>query len=343
MVRIGLVVSVLVGVALAATGAGAGTLLVANKSDHTLSFVSPESGEVLATVSTGNFPHEVAVSPDGGIAVVSNYGDREKAGWTLTVVDVAARTALGTVRLRGHYKPHGLAWLPDGKIAVTAEGSQSLLVVSPLEGKVVRTIATRQRTSHMVAATADGKRAFVANIGSGTVTVVDLVRGAKIKDIETGMGAEGIAISPDGKEVWVSNRTAGTLSVIDASSLEILEEVECKGFPIRVAITPDGKRVLVSAAGTGEVVAFNRKRRKEIARKKYEFEAVEGAEERLFGNRFGRGPVPVGLVIHPDGDRAFVAATQADVVLVIDPSNLEVLETLRAGEEPDGMAYSTLK
>jgi YVTN family beta-propeller protein len=312
---------------------------VANKSEHTLSFVSPDSGEVLATLPTDEFPHEVVASPDGSVAVVSNYGNREKAGWTLTVVDVAARKVLGAVRLRGYYKPHGLAYLPDGNLLVTVEASQALLVVNPMEGSVLKSIPNGQRTSHMVAATADGKRAFVANIGSGTVSAIDLEKGKKIKNIATGPGAAGIAITPDGKEVWVSNRTSGTLSVIDPSSLEILEQVECKGFPIRVAITPDGKRVLVSATGTGEIVAFSRKRRKEVARKRFEIEAVEGAEDRLFGNQSGRGPVPVSLVIDPDGERAFVAVTQADVVLVIDPSNLEILKTLRAGKTPVGMAY----
>jgi len=339
MIRIGVVVSVVVGIALAATVAGAGTLLVVNKSEHTLSFVSTDSGEVLATVPTDPFPREVAVSPDGSVAVVSNYGDHERAGWTLTVVDVAARKVLGAARLRGHYKPHGLAWLPDGRLLVTVEASQALLIMNPMEGKVLKTIPTGQRTSHMVVATADGKRAFVSSLGSGTVSAIDLEKGEKIKDIKTGNGAEGIAITPDGKEVWVSNRTAGTLSVIDAASLEILEQIECKGFPIRVAITPDGKRVLVSATSTGEVVVFNRKRRKEVARKKFELEVVEGSEVGLFDNQSARGPVPVGLVMHPDGDRVFVAATQADVVLVIDPSNLEVLGTLQAGKQPAGMAY----
>ena len=141
----------------------------------------------------------------------------------------------------------------------------------------------------------------------------------------------------------MSNRTAATLPVIDPSSLTILDQVKCPGFPIRLAITPDGKTVLVSCAANGELAAFSRAKRKEIARQRYELEAVEGSEERLFGGRFGRSPVPVGLVIHPDGKRAFVAATQADVVLVVDPSTLELLETYKAGREPDGMAYSTVK
>ena len=59
----------------------------------------------------------------------------------------------------------------------------------------------------MVVSTPDGARAFVANIGSGSVTVVE---GRKaIRQIPTGKGAEGIAITPDGREVWVVNREAG--------------------------------------------------------------------------------------------------------------------------------------
>ena len=53
------------------------------------------------------------------------------------------------------------------------------------EGKVVRAIATGQEISHMVAVTPEGNRAFVANIGSGSVTVVDLQTGQKLTDIPT--------------------------------------------------------------------------------------------------------------------------------------------------------------
>ncbi|MGB5296710.1 MAG: hypothetical protein WBP34_17350, partial [Thermoanaerobaculia bacterium] len=63
---------------------------------------------------------------------------------------------------------------------------------------------------------------------------------------------------------------------------------------------------------------------------------------RLFGDSFGESPVPVGLVIHPTGDLAWVAATQADAVVVIDTEDLEVQDLLRAGKEPDGMSYSPI-
>lgn len=318
----------------------AATLLVANKSDATVDLVDLASGESRATLPTGQGPHEIAVSPDGATAVVSNYGTRGAAGSSLTVVDVPRAEVVATVDLGEHQRPHGMAWLSDRELAVTTEGSRHLLVVVPREGKIVKAVETGQEVSHMVAVTPGGERAFVANIGSGTVTAVDLVAGTKLADIPTGAGAEGIAISPGGGEVWVGNRAADTLSVIDPSTLEVKATVPCPGFPIRVAFTPDGGRVLVSAARTGEVVAFDRAARKELARGKLDFSTVPDAASRLFGDEFGESPVPVGLQVAPDGERAYVAATQADVVAVVSPSTLEVVDLLRAGHEPDGMAWT---
>ena len=321
--------------------AAAQTLLVANKSDDTLSLVDLSSGETTATLPTGHAPHEVVVSPDGKISVVSNYGDRAEPGSTLTVFDVKQGGVLRTIDLGKHTRPHGLAWLQAGQVAVTTEGSAHLLVVDPEEGKVLKEIPTDQEVSHMVVATPDGKRAFVANIGSGTVTAVDLEAGRKIRDIESGAGAEGLAITPDGKQVWVSNRSADTLAVIDVSSLDVVDEIPSAGFPIRVAITPDGQRALVSCAQSGEVAVFDTKTHRELLRRKLNLSAVKGTATRLVGDTFGASPVPVGLLIAPGGKRAFVAATQADAVVVVNPQTLEVIDLISAGQEPDGMAYST--
>jgi YVTN family beta-propeller protein len=270
--------------------------------------------------------------------VVSNYGDRTAPGSSLTVIDVSEAEVLRTIDLGEHTRPHGLVWLSDEALAVTTEGSGHLLVVEPATGTIRNAVETGQRISHMVAAT--GGRAFVANIGSGTVTAIGLADGVKLADIATGDGAEGIDVSPDGREVWVSNRAADTLSVIDPQSLEILATVPCPGFPIRVRLTPDGSRVLVSAASSGEVVVFDRAERRELVRKQLDLSTVEGFEKRLFGDRFGDSPVPVGLVVSPDGDTAWVAATQADTVVVVGMKDLVVKGLLSAGHEPDGMAWA---
>src|SRR4051794_8455893 len=78
----------------AALTARADTLLILNKSDATLQFVDAGSLETLGTVATGEGPHEVAVSGDGKVAVVANYGTGPNPGATLSVVDVGAREQL---------------------------------------------------------------------------------------------------------------------------------------------------------------------------------------------------------------------------------------------------------
>ena len=99
----------------------------------------------------------------------------------------------------------------------------------------------------------------------------------------------------------------------------------------------------MSAAGSGEVVLFDVPERRELRRSRLDFSTVPDAASRLFGDRFGDSPVPVGVVISPDGGRAWVAATQADVVVEVKTSDLEVVDLLRAGREPDGMAFTSVE
>lgn len=320
--------------------AAAGTLVVANKTDHTVDLIDVATGRSRATLPTGHAPHEVATSPDGKLAVVSNYGPRGEPGSSLTVIDVSGAEVLRTVDLGEHRRPHGLAWVATDRLVVTTEGSAHLLVVDPLAGSITSAVETGQEISHMVVVVPGGGRAFVANIGSGTVTAVDLDAGRKLADIATGEGAEGIAMTPDGRHAWVANRGADSLSIIDTQTLEVVARLPCSGFPIRVVITPDGTRALVSCADTGEIALFDVAERKELRRAKLDLTKVADAAQRLFGDRFGESPVPVGLVIAPDGGRAWVAATQSDVVVAFDPHTLEVLDLIKAGREPDGMAYT---
>lgn len=326
----------MIGLSLLTASAGAATLLVANKSDHTLDVIDLSTGKSAATLKTGRAPHEIAVSPDGRTAVVTNYGDRQNPGSTLTVIDLEKRQVTRTINLAPHQRPHGIAWIDGSRIAVTTEESKTLLVVRPAEGKLEKAHATAADVSHMVALTAG--RAFVANIGSGSVTVIDLEKESKPTQIATGAGAEGIAVRPGTGEVWVTNREADTISVIDAATLEITATVESKGFPIRIAFTPDGKRAIVSAARSGEVVLIDAVERRELRRAPLDLGTAPDAAQRLFGDRFGKSPVPVGIVVAADGRTAYVAATQADAVAVIDTESLEVRNLLKAGREPDGMA-----
>lgn len=325
--------------AFAALPARAQTLVVLNKADSTASLLDLASGRAVATLPTGAAPHETAVSPDGRTALVSNYGTRGSPGSTLTVIDVPGARVVRTIDLRSHRRPHGLQWLRDGRHAVvTAEESKALLVVDVEAGQVEAAIATAQEVSHMVALTPDGSRAFVASIGSGTVTAIDVAARKVLGRVATGKGAEGIDVTPDGREVWVTNREADTVSVLDAAALSVLATLESKSFPIRVRITPDGRTALVSNARSGDVAVFGVAERKLLRRLTTKIEAVP-SESRLLS--FAGSSVPIGIVVSPDGARAFVAHANADAIAVVDLRTWEAAGRLRAGREPDGMAFSS--
>ena len=205
--------------------ASAGTLVVANKSEATVSLVNTETGDIRATLPTGNAPHEVDVSPNGRFAVVGNYGTRDEPGSSLTVIDVPAATVVKTIDLGDYSRPHGIVWMDDETVLVTAEENQALIRVEIESGEVVQTIPTDAEISHMVAVARDHGLAFVANIGSGSVTVIDLALGMQLATIPTGEGAEGITVTPHGRQVWITNR-ADDLSVFSANEKKELGRVK---------------------------------------------------------------------------------------------------------------------
>jgi DNA-binding beta-propeller fold protein YncE len=191
-------------------------LLVGNKSAHTLWALDLASGEQRASFETGIGPHEVEVSPDRRFAVVSNYGERSEAGNSLTVIDWPAGEIARVIDLGEDTRPHGMAFLPDGRIAVTTEGSDRLLVVDIANGEVLQRIAVGGGVAHMVAASPDGRVAWVTNISAGTLEKVDLEAGRVVGTLQTGAGVP--------RRVWTApdrrNRAKTGSPLVDSPSRE---------------------------------------------------------------------------------------------------------------------------
>jgi YVTN family beta-propeller protein len=318
--------------------AAAETLLVVRKSGDAVDFIDPGSGLRLATTATGYAPHEISVSPDGHQAVVSNYGDRDRPGTTISILDLQQPQATRRIELAPHSRPHGVAWYAADRIAVTAEGSHSLLLVDPRDGRIVRAIPTGQETSHMVVVDAAARRAYVTSIGSGTTSVIDLEAGTRLADIATGRDSEGLALAPDGREVWVAARAEDTIAIIDAGTLEVTARLAVPGVPIRIAMTPDGRTALVTCAGGSELAVIDTATRRERARHRVDVPMTPGAAVRPFARLAPGSVLPVGLLVAPDGRSAYVAATMGDRVVQFEIASGKVLREIGVDGEPDGLA-----
>jgi YVTN family beta-propeller protein len=191
------------------------TLLVADKGADAVSMIALEGGKEVARIPTGDAPHEIAVSPDGKTAAVAAYG-----GSAIGLIDIAARKKIKTIALAPGSKPHGLVWIDGDRLAVTMEGAKAVAIVS--RDGTVRTIPTGQDGTHMIVVAPDGHTAYTANRGSGTVSVLDLDRGVKLRDIKVLGKPEGLALAQGGRELWVGDQTEPRVEVIDVASGEVL-------------------------------------------------------------------------------------------------------------------------
>ena len=319
--------------------ANAATLVVANKSEATVSLLDLDSGNVVATLPTGTGPHEVGISPDGRFAIITNYGNRDEAGKSLTMVDIPAAAVVKTIDLDDYPSPHGIEWMDERHVVVTAEDNKALLVVDVDRGDIVKAIDTDQEVSHMVALGPDARRAYVTNIGSGSVTVIDLAAGERIANVPTGEGAEGVAVVGD--QIWVTNRGEDTVTVLGAGSHAIAAELPSSGFPIRATATPTGQ-VLVTRARAGDMIVYDAGALEEVLTVSFDLTSMD-IEGRLFGDRFGDSSVPIGVVVDGKGRHAFVAHANADIITEIDLESGQIVRSMRAGKEPDGMGWSPRK
>jgi YVTN family beta-propeller protein len=316
-----------------------GTLVATNMNDNTATVLDLATGRTLATLATGRAPHEVAISHDGRWAVTSNYGNRDSAGHSLTVIDLSLKVpaVVRTIDLGEYRRPHGSAFLPgDTTMVVTSEASQAGLVVSLAGGAVLAKIPTTQKGSHMVVLTADGRRGFTSNVGDGTISELDVANRAFVRTIPVAPAVEGIAVSPSGDQVWVGSDKVKTVSIVTPASGAVADTITGFGLPYRMAVTPDGRTAIVTDPVNAVVRFFNTATRAEIGRMSFAADSLVSTAE------VPGSPSPEGIIMAPDGRNVFVTLQGRNRVVAIDIATRQVLATMPTGVWSDGVGYSKL-
>jgi len=303
-------------------------LLVANKGDHTISLVDPSAGKQVATVDVkGVTGHELVASADGKLAFVPIYGDSGVGqpgsdGSNLAVIDLAARKLTGNVDFGKGVRPHCAVIGPkNGLLYVTTELDQSITVIDPKTLKIVGNVPTGQPESHMLAITRDGKRGYTANVGPGTVSVLDLDARKTITVIQVAPKVQRIALSVDDRFAFTSDQTKAQLAVIDAATNKVKTWVPLPDQGYGAAPTPDG-RWLVVALRTGNQVA------------------VVDLQTMRVAQMIDVPAAPQEVLISPDGKTAYVSCDASRKVAAIRTSDWKVGNLIETGPSTDGLAWA---
>jgi YVTN family beta-propeller protein len=314
-------------------------LLVLNKAEATLAIIDPATMQVVGRISTGDGPHEVATSADGRTAYVANYGGQQH-GNTISVIDLAARKETRRVDLGPLLRPHGIAER-NGKVYFTSELARAVARYDPASDKVDLIVGAGQNVTHMLVLHPKRPVIYTANMLSNTASVIELDKPQqpgpppRITHIPVGVMPEGIDVSPDGRELWVGHNQDGGVSIIDTETNAVKETIKVGGMPIRIKFTPDGKYALISSPQTGELTVLDAATRKEVKR------LMVGAAPQ---GQPATGAAPIGIIVAPDGRRAYVAVTTVGKpdpgkVVRIDLEKMEIAGSVETGQAPDGLGW----
>jgi YVTN family beta-propeller protein len=299
------------------------TLFVAAKRGNTLSKVDLATGKEVLRLPSCTNPHELATSPDGQHVALACYG-----GTSVDIFRTDSLERVASIDLGANARPHGIVWHASGDLYATAEGRRSIFWLrNPLgETREVFEFGTGKDGSHMLAVSPDARTAWTTDLGSRTVTRIDLRTRRAPLSVTVGEEPEGISLSPDGSTLWVSARGSNQAFALDPQTMEVRQAVATGRFPLRIAVRPQGDVAVTSDLQDGSLSVIDTATAKVIRTI-----AVSGPAEAQ--TRF-----QVTILWSDDGKRIYVAETASDTVAEVDYASGTVLRRLRGGDGGDGMA-----
>jgi YVTN family beta-propeller protein len=311
-----------------------GKLYIVNKSSFNIMVFDLYQGKELTEIPIEIEPHEPITLTNQNRVVVTNYGTPGVLGKSITVINTKNNKVEKTIDLEGSIAPHGIVAFPQSnKVGVVTDVGNNLLVVDVEKGIVEKNIPTQQIVSHLLVLDPKKPLAYVTNINSGSVSVIDLNLNKVIKIIPCGLKTEGIDITPDGSEIWVTNNKENTISVINTATYQITNTLPTGKESLRLKFSIDGKHCLVTNSSDGTISVYDQHTKKQI--KTIQLHGKATLLERILYHT----PRPVGILIHPNGLYAFVANSNANKIEVIDMRTFTLVSTIGTEKIPDGMTF----
>ena len=286
-------------------------------------------------------PIEAKISPDGSkLYVVCEDDD------SLLSVDLSSHRV--TRRVNVGHRPKDVAVSPDGqKLYVTNEWSDTVTEIDAASFKVLRTLATGWGPIGLTTDRA-GKFLYVANSISNDISVIELRSGAERKRLASWRSPHQVTLSRDGRFVYVANllghlgrpdqSPVSELVVIDTKSQSVAERIEIPGvLELRhIAESP-------AAQGGYLLIPFMRPKNLnplvQVADGWIVTHGMAVVRPAIAAGSASRTPSETtqvllddidyyyagtnGAAFTPDGRRALVTSSEADVVSVIDTAKLQ--------------------
>jgi RNA polymerase sigma factor (sigma-70 family) len=214
-----------------------------------------------------------------------------------------------------------------GTLLVVSQQDATVSLIDPSTGRTRATITT-DPCPHEVAVSPNGRLAAAANYGlpfgrepGGTVTLIDVAAGKKLKTVNVGGGAapHGVCWLTDERLLCTVEKAEAVVE-IDAALGKIVRTLQTTQGGTHTVVG-SGDRAFTANVFSGTVSSLDLNR-----------------GVALTHRRVGRGPE--GIAASPDGTRVWVANRADDTITVLNADDLRVIDTIQAPGMPLRMAFT---
>jgi YVTN family beta-propeller protein len=247
-----------------------GTFVYVANAGGGVSVISTKTNGVVAQLSTGTSPRNLAMSPDGQYLYVGdqNYG----SGGAVYVVDTSNNTVVGSVSDPSSYikGPNAIAFAPSGQLVLVANQNHggsggTVAVISTtgvgglraptILGTLGNTSSDAFKTPSGIAFNVTGQTAYVTSKDGNGVTMINVDDRVVSGDIAGFNAPVGIVVK--GQSLYVANSGTNTVSVVNLATQNnpvITATITVMSGPQSLALTPDGKYLYVAGSNTVKVI-----------------------------------------------------------------------------------------
>ena len=302
-----------------------GKLVASNTADDTISIIDLKSFEIRATLKLGAAPEHMELSPGGELLAVGNID-----GGTISLVSLSEEREIA--RVPGLNHPHNMTFSPDGsRLYVANLGAGYVSVIDVAQARIIDEIPVAEprlivaNAGHdeyqgiiNVTASADGRLGFAAHGETGSLAVIDLVTGEKLRSLALGDRPWRAYGAAQGRYMVVPNNGEGTISVISTETLDVVATLPGAAGVTGVNSDPEGKTAFVISRTENKLVLIDLDK------------LAPAGEIALPGG-------PETGVISPHGEKLYVALSGVAKIAVIDVPGRKLLGMIdNVGKEPWG-------
>ncbi len=209
----------------------------------------------------------------------------------------------------------------NGLLYVTTELDNSVTIIDPHTLKIVGSVPTGQPESHMLAITRDGRRGYTANVGPGTVSVLDLDNKKTLAVIPISPQTQRISLSVDDRLAFTADQTQPRLAVIDTATNKVTTGWRC---PPGVWNGANARRPLVDGGGA-----------------EGEQGCVVDLKSMQVAHTVDVPSAPQEVLVRPDNKVAYVSCDKSGKVAAISIGEWKVQSMIDAGKDADGLAWAS--